>query len=129
MKKTMEAKAATKAMTKAMTKDELNGKIAKGEAFQLLNVLAPEYYDLGMIKGSIKIPLAELEARFSELDKAKEVVTYCASASCDSSRKAAKLLASKGFNVSAYEGGIKEWTASKLPVDEKATPALSEQNA
>lgn len=120
-----ETKDAAKAATKVMTKDELNDKIAKGEAFQLLNVLDPKYYDLGMIKGSLKIPLAELEARFSELDKAVEVVTYCASVTCDSSRKAAELLAAKGYNVSAYEGGIKEWTAAQLSVD----AVLSEQNA
>lgn len=112
---------------KVMTKDELNGKVAKAEAFQLVNVLDPESYDLGMIKGSIKIPLAELEARFTELDKAKEVVTYCAGPACDASRKAAALLAAKGFNVSAYEGGIKEWTAANLPVD--AAPVPSEPNA
>lgn len=114
---------------KVMTKDELNAKITNGDVFQLLNVLDPKYYDLGMIKGSIAIPLAELEARFSELDKAKEVVTYCTGASCDASRKAAELLSAKGFDVSAYEGGIKEWTAAKLPVDETKAPALSEQNA
>jgi rhodanese-related sulfurtransferase len=30
---------------------------------------------------------------------------------------AAKLLAEKGFNVKAYEGGIKEWTGAGFPKD------------
>ena len=47
---------------KVMTMDALNDKIVKGEAFQLLNVLDPQYYGLGVIKGSIMIPLAELKA-------------------------------------------------------------------
>jgi ArsR family transcriptional regulator len=107
---------------KTITKDALNDKIKKNEAIQLVNVLDPEYYKLGVIKGSLKIPLADLEKRSTELDKAKEVVTYCADVSCSSSRKAAELLAGKGFKVSAYEGGIKEWSAAKLPVEATSAP-------
>ena len=107
---------------KVMTKDALNDKMKKGEQFQLLNVLDPQYYSLGVIKGSMKIPLAELAKRSSELDKSKEIVTYCAETSCSASRKAAEMLAEKGFKVSAYEGGIKEWTAAKLPVEQASTP-------
>jgi rhodanese-related sulfurtransferase len=112
---------------KVMTKDVLNEKMKKGERFQLVNVLDPKYYSLGTIKGSKKIPLAELDKRLTELDKSQEVVTYCADVSCSASRKAAELLAGKGFKVSAYEGGVKEWTASNLPVDvaPKTAPAAT----
>ncbi len=108
-----------------ISKDELKGKITESESFQLINVLDPEFYNLGMIKGSMQIPFDELEERISELDKSEEVVTYCASTTCDKSRKAAELLAKKGFKVRAYEGGIKEWTQAKLPVDPQpqTTPA------
>ena len=106
-----------------MTKDALNDKMKKGEPLQLLNVLDPQYYSLGVIKGSMKSPLAELEKRSIELEKSKEVVTYCAETSCSASRKAAEMLAEKGFKVSAYEGGIKEWTAAKLPVELALTSA------
>lgn len=110
---------------KVVTKDALNEKMTKGEPIQVLNVLDPQYYTLGVIKGSLKIPLAELEKRSGELDKAKEIVTYCADASCTASRKAAELLAGKGFQVSAYEGGIKEWSAAHLPVENAPTPAAA----
>jgi rhodanese-related sulfurtransferase len=113
---------------KVITKDALDDKIKKGEPFQLLNVLDPKNYDLGVIKGSIKIPLAELENRSSELDNSKEIVTYCADKSCSASRKAAQMLAEKGFQVRAYVGGIKEWTADNLPV-EAASVHLDEANA
>ena len=107
---------------KVITTAELDAKIKAGAPLQLINVLAPEYYNLGTIKGSLKIPAAELEKRSSELDKSKEVVTYCAGVACSASRTAAELLAAKGFNVSAYEGGIKEWVAAKLPVDAAPAP-------
>jgi len=106
---------------KTITKDALYDKIKKGETLELLNVLDPQYYSLGAIKGSRKIPLAELEKRSSELDKSKEIVTYCADTSCSASRKAAEMLTEKGFKVSAYEGGIKEWTAANLPVEPATT--------
>ena len=108
---------------KVTTAAELDAKMKAGQSFQLLNVLDPQYYSLGVIKGSLKIPAAELEKRSIELDKSKEVVTYCADASCSASRKAAELLAAKGFKVSAYEGGIKEWVAAKLPVEAAMTPS------
>jgi len=111
------ADAPAKTDVKVITKDELKRMIDRHQAFQILNVLGPEHYDLGVIKGSLKIPLAELEARAGELDKAQDVVTYCADTSCDASKKAAKLLAEKGFTVSAYEGGAKEWKAAGLPLE------------
>jgi rhodanese-related sulfurtransferase len=127
MNKTNEASKTSESVkpfaVKGITMDALNAKMKAGESFQLLNVLDPQYYNLGVIKGSRKIPLAELERRSRELDKSKEVVTYCADTSCSASRKAAELLAAKGFKVSAYEGGIKEWVAAKLPVEAATTPA------
>ena len=108
---------------KVISKDALNATMKAGKPFQLLNVLDSQYYNLGIIKGSLKIPLAELEKRSAELDKFKDIVTYCADASCSASRKAAELLAAKGFKVSAYEGGIKEWVAAQLPVEAAAVPA------
>ena len=98
-----------------ITKEELVKKLGK---VQVVNVLSPDWYKLGMIKGSRKIPLSELDQRTKELNKSKEVVTYCASTQCSASSEAAKKLAAKGFKVKAYEGGIKEWTEAGLPVEE-----------
>jgi rhodanese-related sulfurtransferase len=122
MNKTSEKKAETRReaaakAVKVIKKDDLKRRIDKHQKFQLVNVLSPEHYDLGVIKGSIKIPLAELEARADELDKAQDVVTYCADVSCDASKKAARVLDEKGFTVSAYEGGAKEWKAAGLPLE------------
>ena len=112
-----ETVSAPKADVKLMTKEELNKKILGNDSVQVVNVLDPQYYNLGLIKGSKRIPLDKLDSRMNELDKSKEVVTYCASSECNASKKAAALLAGKGFRVSAYEGGIKEWKEAGLPTD------------
>ena len=101
---------------KAITKEELKKKIQEGSV-QVVNVLDPKWYELGIIEGSKKIPLKELDSRAKELDRSKEVVTYCASYECRASMEAAEKLAAKGFKVRAYEGGIKEWKEAGLPTE------------
>ncbi|MCM8794276.1 MAG: rhodanese-like domain-containing protein [Candidatus Omnitrophica bacterium] len=111
-------KSSVKMGVKTVTKEELQKKIQVGNV-QVVNVLDPKWYELGIIQGSRKIPLKELDRRLGELDKSKEVVTYCASYECSASKEAAQMLAAKGFKVSAYEGGIKEWTSAGLPTEGK----------
>ncbi len=108
-----------------ITKEELLKEMKEGRV-QVVNVLDPEWYKLGFIKGSKKIPLGELDKRLSELDKSKEVVTYCANTQCTASSEAAKKLAQKGFKVRAYEGGIKEWKEAGLPTEEAKSEKGSE---
>lgn len=112
-----------------ITKAELENKINAKEPIQIVNVLAPEHYALGMIPGSMKIPLADLDRRFTELNKHKEIIVYCAGGECMASRQAAEKLADLGFRVRAYEGGIKEWTGktSSPPTVNEDTHALREQ--
>jgi rhodanese-related sulfurtransferase len=100
-----------------ISKEELKGKIDRHEDFELVNVLDPKYYRMGLIKGSKRIPLDDLDDRMQELDKTKDVVVYCASYDCHASRKAAEKLAEHGFRVAAYEGGIKEWKEAGYPTD------------
>jgi ArsR family transcriptional regulator len=104
-----------KSKAKIITKEELLEKIKKNESVQIVNVLDPEYYSLGLIKGSKKIPLDELDKRLKDLDKTKEVVTYCSGYQCSASGMAAEYLSGKGFSARAYTGGIKEWTEAGLP--------------
>lgn len=114
---------------KEITKEELNEKLQAKKPFELLNVLAPEGYGVGVIKGSRKIPLAELDRRFNELDRSKDVVTYCANAQCEASHKAAELLAAKGFKVSVYKGGAEEWVSAGLPVDKPVQKSSTKADA
>jgi rhodanese-related sulfurtransferase len=102
---------------RTITKEELAQKIENVQPVQIVNVLDPKYYHLGFIKGSKRIPLDQLDKRLAELDKNLEVVTYCASYDCPASGQAAEKLLNKGFRVSVYEGGIKEWLEAGLPTD------------
>ena len=102
---------------KTISTDELKRKMEQREKIVVLNVLEPEGYQLGIIKGSKKIPYTQLEGRLKELDKKHEIITYCAGPICTASKMAAELLASNGYNVRAYEGGIKEWKEAKLPIE------------
>jgi ArsR family transcriptional regulator len=112
-----EAPKTAKTEVKVVTKEDLKRMIDKHQKVQIVNVLDAAGYELGVIKGSVKIPLAELDKRFTELDKSQDVVTYCADSSCEASKKAATLLTAKGFTARAYEGGAREWKASGLPLE------------
>jgi rhodanese-related sulfurtransferase len=116
---------------KSISKNELANKLGSPN-LTIVDVLpttrpaeadkAYESYENIHINDSISIPRSDLEAgRWNELDKGKEIVVYCSSYSCSASRKAADFLESKGFNVRAYEGGLKEWAEAALPMGGKLT--------
>lgn len=107
----------TKPYIRTISKEDLAQKIKNAQPVQIVNVLDPKFYNLGIIKGSKKIPLDQLDSRLRELDKNIEVVTYCASYDCPASGKAAEKLSTRGFRVSAYEGGINEWKEAGLPIE------------
>jgi len=102
---------------KTITRDELSAKLGSPRV-TIVNVLEPEAYKKIHIKGSISLPRRELEAgKWQELDFDREIVVYCSSYDCNASREAAKLLELKGMDVSAYEGGIREWAEAGLPTE------------
>lgn len=102
---------------KSITKDELASKMGSG-SIVVVNVLKREAFDKIHIRGSISIPRIDLEeGRWEELDKGREVAVHCSSYECGASRLAADFLESKGFDVKAYEGGMKEWCEAGLPVE------------
>ncbi len=72
------------------------------------------------IKGANPIPFAEIIDRRKELASYDETIVYCKNTMCLHAKTAAmglKLLKIK--NVKIYEGGIDEWIAYNLPVEEK----------
>jgi rhodanese-related sulfurtransferase len=107
---------------RTISKEELSRKMGS-PGLVVVNVLAPQAYEKIRIRGSISIPRNELEGgRWMELDKSKEVVTHCSSYECGASRMAAEFLENKGYNVAAYEGGIKEWAEAGLPMEGTISP-------
>jgi rhodanese-related sulfurtransferase len=104
---------------KTISRDNLASKLGS-DGLVVVNVLAPSAYEKIHIRGSVSIPRNELEqGRWRELPKSKEVVVHCSSYECEASRAAARFLEEKGFDVSAYEGGMKEWAEAGLPTEGK----------
>lgn len=75
--------------------------------FILLDVREPDEYAAANL-GGVLIPLAELPARVTELDKNKRVVVHC-KAGPRSERAAAFLLAAGFRDVAVLQGGIMAW--------------------
>lgn len=81
---------------------------------QILDVReTPELAD-GVIPGSRHIPLGELAARHSELDKGTPVIAVCRSGR--RSANAADELAAAGFTAHTMTGGMLEWQSAGLPI-------------
>lgn len=103
---------------KTIKKEELKNKLDNQDTV-IIEVLKPEKYKKGHIKGAINIPLktiaTEAKKRF---DKDQEIVVYCTDYDCTSSPTAAKKLEEIGFNnVYDYEGGKKEWKDANYPME------------
>lgn len=73
----------------------------------LIDVRTPGEYAGGHIKGSVNIPLQQLEKNISKIDKSKPVITCCASGMRSGSAKS--ILKAKGYEV--HNGG--GWTSLK----------------
>ncbi|MBI4369063.1 MAG: rhodanese-like domain-containing protein [Elusimicrobia bacterium] len=106
---------------KTIDRASLKAKIDNKEKFHLWNALTKEYYKPeANIPGSQWIPvdtLTEKLANETVPSKTDAIITYCGGTQCPSSKQAAEKLASFGYtNVSAYEGGLKDWSEAKLPL-------------
>jgi len=75
----------------------------------------------GHVRGSLLIPLPELEARLGEIPTDRPVVVLCHSGS--RSALATQQLIKAGLSqVANLHGGLRAWTAEGLPV-ERFSPA------
>lgn len=100
-----------------VTKEEVYEHLKKGSAV-VVDVLGKNEYDRIHIKGAVSIPLDILEqGELEALGDSKNVITYCKSYTCGASKNAATVLSGMGYNAMAYEGGIREWADSGMPVE------------
>ncbi len=100
-----------------ISKEELKAKMDAGSVI-VINVLSRASFETIHLAGSLSIPIDQLQGgEWQKLDKNKEVIVYCANYDCNESKLAAVFLQEKGFNVKAYEGGIKDWSESGYPVE------------
>jgi rhodanese-related sulfurtransferase len=97
------------------------------EGTPVINVLAMGQYDEKHIPGSMNAPVEgpgfdEAVQRFAP-DKMKPVIVHCASATCQSSIKAARKLEAMGYKqVYDYQAGIEDWESKGLELQGKAQP-------
>ena len=69
---------------------------------QIIDVCTKGEFQGGHIRGSVNIPLQEIQGRLSKIKKDKPVITCCASGMRSASAKS--ILKSNGFNE-VYNGG------------------------
>ena len=87
---------------------EVKEKIDKVDDVILLDVRTNDEHELVNIGGK-HIPLSELEERYEELDKQKEVIIYCHHGG--RSAGACEFLAERGFaRLKNMVGGIDRWS-------------------
>ena len=62
---------------------------------------------IAMLQGALQIPLAEMEGRFEEIDRHRDIICVCSRG--NDSQLAAAWLRSKGLYAADVRGGMEEW--------------------
>ncbi len=107
-------------VVRTISREDLKGKLDRGEDTVLVDVLAEMYYRHSHLPGAINVPVDEIGDRAPDLlpDKDAEIVVYCMDPPCEASEEAAIKLAKLGYeNVSDYVGGKKDWIGAGLPAE------------
>jgi 3-mercaptopyruvate sulfurtransferase SseA len=62
-----------------ITVQELKAKIDKGEDLVIIDVRTGKDYEGSRIKikGAVRIPIVQMEERYKELPRDKQIITYC----------------------------------------------------
>lgn len=92
----------------------------------LVEALPEQYYRDWHLPGARHLPHDQVRQLAPSVlpDKGAEIVVYCASASCQNSHIAAKVLEQLGYTrVSVYAGGKQDWQEAGLPVERDAALA------
>jgi rhodanese-related sulfurtransferase len=62
-------------MPTRIERDELQA--LTGQGAQLVEVLPADEYDWAHLPGAVNLPLKELDAKASQLDRSRPVIVYC----------------------------------------------------
>jgi rhodanese-related sulfurtransferase len=113
-------------MTKLITREELQQRLSSENPPTLVEALPEKYYRDGHLPGARHLPHTEVAERAATVlpDKHADVVVYCASASCQNSHIAAKVLEQRGYTrVAVYAGGKQDWTEAGLQLERETVAA------
>ncbi len=83
----------------------------------LLDVRPAEEYQAGHLPQALSIPVAELEARLSEVPLDREIIAYCRGPYCVFADEAVEILRTRGYHVRRLEQGVADWRALGLSVE------------
>ena len=107
-------------MSTVITREQLQAKLASATPPALIEALPAKYYLEGHLPGAVHLP----HDRVRQLgpaalpDKTREIVAYCASATCQNSHIAADTLRAMGYaRVTVYAGGKKDWVEAGLELE------------
>ncbi len=89
-----------------------------------VDVRAARDFSSGRIRGAINVPVEEIERRWNQLPKDRDIVLYESGNSqgdiCASSRAAGRILLAHGFapeRVMVYQDGLAAWVKEGFPVE------------
>jgi rhodanese-related sulfurtransferase len=89
---------------------------ARSGAIVVIDVRPRDEYDAAHLPFARSLPLAELEARLTELPVDKDIVAYCRGPFCVFADAAVQLLAARGYRARKLRDGVSEWHAAGLPL-------------
>jgi rhodanese-related sulfurtransferase len=108
----------------ALGREELVERLRRGEVV-VIDVRPRIEFAAGHIQGARSVPIAELEARLSELPADAEVVAYCRGPYCVYAHEAVRILRAAGRPARRLADGWPEWRLAGLPSavgDEEPAP-------
>lgn len=96
-----------------ITVEELSTRIETDTSIVILDVRTPDEYTgpLGHIDGALLIPVQQLSARVTELQKFKDMEIHVICRSGNRSARATKFLIENGYRATNIVGGMKAWNA------------------
>ena len=83
----------------------------------LLDVRPAKEYEASHLPQARSIPVAELEARLTELPVDREIVAYCRGPYCVFADEAVALLRARGYQARRLAEGLPDWRALGLPLE------------
>ena len=83
----------------------------------LLDVRPAKEYEASHLPQARSIPVAELEARLTELPVDREIVAYCRGPYCVFADEAVALLRARGYQARRLAEGLPDWRALGLPIE------------
>jgi rhodanese-related sulfurtransferase len=108
--------AAAPSVKRVSSAQDLKAQIDAGQV-HVVHALSAEHYVKGHIPGAANIDYEKMKPDMLPADKNAPLVFYCSGPMCPVSKMAANKAAQWGYtNVSVYEGGMKDWQSSGMPV-------------